>query len=345
MKKIITLLLTLVLLVTPVLSLAAAPATASFIEGPTSVELGKEFEVTYYLQGDEVRAASGLVSFNTSRLEVLSVDLDVAGWILESENVDDGLLFVVANENGDTVINEKTAVFTITFIASRDKGLEKFSVKEQNVANGKAAAVALEDTVYVSEEEAEKPETSEPETSTPAGEDNSGNQGGQSNQGGNQGGQTNQGGVNVVPPVTEGPSADFTLKNLSVKGQKLLQKDTNKEGFDAEVKNYVLTVPFSVEKLDVEFEANDGKATVEVSDTDLKYVGTNITKIVVTAENGSKRTYKIYTTRLAPEKDDANTNDGAQQGINWMLIAIIGGGVLLLAIIVLIIILLAKKKN
>lgn len=334
MKKIITLLLTLVLLVTPVLSLAAAPATASFIEGPANVDLGKEFEVTYYLQGDEVRAASGLVNFNTSRLEVLSVDLDVAGWILESENVDDGLLFVVANENGDTVISEKTAVFTITFVASRDNGLEKFSVKEQNVANGKAAAVALEDTAYVSEEAA-KPETSTPETSTPAGDDNSGNQGG----------QTNQGGVNVVPPATEGPSADFTLKSLSVKGQKLLQKDTNKEGFDAEVKNYVLTVPFSVEKLDVEFEANDSKATVEVSDTDLKYVGTNITKIVVTAENGSKRTYKIYTTRLAPEKDDANTNDGAGQGINWMLIAIIGGGVLLLAIIVLIIILLAKKKN
>ena len=72
--------------------------------------------------------------------------------------------------------------------------------------------------------------------------------------------------------------------------------------------------------------------------------GLNTLSIVVTAENGSKRTYKIYTTRLAPEKDDANQS-GAEQGINWMLIAIIGGGVLLLAIIVLIIILLAKKKN
>ena len=332
MKKIITCILTLVLLVTPIVSLAAAPAAASFLEGPASVELGKEFEVTYYLQGDEVRAADGLVSFNTSRLEVVSVDLDVSGWILESENVDDGLLFVVANENGDTVISEKTAVFTITFIASRDKGLEKLAVKEQNVANGKADAAVLADTAYASEseKEEEKPVESAPTTSTP--------------ESGNQGGTTNQGGVTVTPPATSGPSADFTLKSLSVKGQKLLQKDTNKEGFDAEVKNYVLTVPFSVEKLDVEFAANDDKATVEVTDTELKYVGTNITKIVVTAENGSKRTYKIYTTRLAPEKDDANQS-GAGQGINWMLIAIIGGGVLLLAIIVLIIILLAKKKN
>jgi len=335
MKKIITCILTLVLLVTPIVSLAAAPAAASFLEGPANVELGKEFEVTYYLQGDEVRAADGLVSFNTSRLEVVSVDLDVSGWILESENVDDGLLFVVANENGDTVISEKTAVFTITFIASRDKGLEKLAVKEQNVANGKADAAALADTAYAvaGEKEEDKPASSEQQTSTPE----SGNQGGTGNQG-------NQGGVNVTPPATSGPSADFTLKSLSVKGQKLLQKDTNKEGFDAEVKNYVLTVPFSVEKLDVEFAANDDKATVEVTDTELKYVGTNITKIVVTAENGSKRTYKIYTTRLAPEKDDANQS-GAEQGINWMLIAIIGGGVLLLAIIVLIIILLAKKKN
>ena len=332
MKKIITCILTLVLLVTPIVSLAAAPAAASFLEGPANVELGKEFEVTYYLQGDEVRAADGLVSFNTSRLEVVSASIDVSGWILESENVDDGLLFVVANENGDTVISEKTAVFTITFIASRDKGLEKLAVKEQNVANGKADAAALADTAYAiaGEKEEEKPVESAPTTSTP--------------ESGNQGGTSNQGGVTVTPPAASGPSADFTLKSLSVKGQKLLQKDTNKEGFDAEVKNYVLTVPFSVEKLDVEFAANDDKATVEVTDTELKYVGTNITKIVVTAENGSKRTYKIYTTRLAPEKDDANQS-GAGQGINWMLIAIIGGGVLLLAIIVLIIILLAKKKN
>ena len=155
MKKIITCILTLVLLVTPIVSLAAAPAAASFLEGPANVELGKEFEVTYYLQGDEVRAANGLVSFNTSRLEVVSASLDVSGWILESENVDDGLLFVVANENGDTVISEKTAVFTITFIASRDKGLEKLVVKEQNVANGKADAVALADTAYASESEKE----------------------------------------------------------------------------------------------------------------------------------------------------------------------------------------------
>ena len=87
MKKIITCILTLVLLVTPIVSLAAAPAAASFLEGPANVELGKEFEVTYYLQGDEVRAANGLVSFNTSRLEVVSASLDVSGWILESENV------------------------------------------------------------------------------------------------------------------------------------------------------------------------------------------------------------------------------------------------------------------
>ena len=254
MKKIITCILTLVLLVTPIVSLAAAPAAASFLEGPANVELGKEFEVTYYLQGDEVRAANGLVSFNTSRLEVVSASLDVSGWILESENVDDGLLFVVANENGDTVISEKTAVFTITFIASRDKGLEKLAVKEQNVANGKADAVALADTAYASESEKEedKPVESAPTTSTPAGDDN---QGGTTNQGGS----ANQGGVNVTPPAASGPSADFTLKSLSVKGQKLLQKDTNKEGFDAEVKNYVLTVPFSVEKLDVEFAANDDK--------------------------------------------------------------------------------------
>lgn len=116
-----------------------------------------------------------------------------------------------------------------------------------------------------------------------------------------------QGGTIIAPSVTSAPSSDFTLKSLTVKGQKLLQKDTNIMEFDTEVRNYAITVPFSVETLDLEFQTNCEKATAEIIDAELKYVGTNITKIVVTAENGSKRTYKIYTTRLAPEKESGNS--------------------------------------
>ena len=109
----------------------------------------------------------------------------------------------------------------------------------------------------------------------------------------------------IIPPVNNRPSGDFTLKSLRVRGFAISQKDDHTKGFDPEVKAYVVTVPFSVEKLNVEAVATHKKATVKISEEKLEYVGTNITKILVTAENGSKRTYKIYTTRLAPEENTA----------------------------------------
>ena len=337
MKKIITLLLTLVLLVTPLMSIsAAAPEAISYLEGPMKVEVGAEFEVTYSLEGDEIRAADGKIIYNMARVDLISVDLDAAGWIIEYEAVDDGILFAVANETGKRAITEKTAVFTVTLQARNATGTAGISAAFQNVANGKGAMVTLEDTEYTDPNANKGEDTTSSDTSS---EDTNNNQGG-SNQGG-------QGGAVIVPPVTDGPSKDFTLKSLEVAGYKLVQKDDETKGFDPEVKTYVLTVPFSVEKLDIKAEANDANATVEISEAELVYVGTNITKIVVTAENGSKRTYKIYTTRLAPEEDDKQDadTDEASAGIPmWVWIAI-AGAVLLILIIVIIIIILKKKKN
>ena len=338
MKKIITLLLTLVLLVTPLMSIsAAAPEATSYLEGPMEVEVGAEFEVTYSLEGDEIRAADGKIIYNMARVDLISVDLDAAGWIIEYEAVDDGILFAVANETGKRAITEKTAVFTVTLQARNATGTAGISAAFQNVANGKGAMVTLEDTEYTDPNANKDEDTTSSDTSS---EDTNNNNQGGSNQGG-------QGGAVIVPPVTDGPSKDFTLKSLEVAGYKLVQKDDETKGFDPEVKTYVLTVPFSVEKLDIKAEVNDANATVEISEAELVYVGTNITKIVVTAENGSKRTYKIYTTRLAPEDEgeDNNTDAPAEEGLGWWLWVIIGGAVLLLALIIIIIIIILKKKK
>ena len=337
MKKIITLLLTLVLLVTPLMSIsAAAPEATSYLEGPMKVESGAEFEVTYSLEGDEIRAADGKIIYNMARVDLISVDLDAAGWIIEYEAVDDGILFAVANETGKRAITEKTAVFTVTLQARTTTGTAGISAAFQNVANGKGAMVTLEDTEYTDPNAKKDEDTTSSDTSS---EDTNNNQGGSN--------QDNQGGAVIVPPVTDGPSKDFTLKSLEVAGYKLVQKDDETKGFDPEVKTYVLTVPFSVEKLDIKAEVNDANATVEISEAELVYVGTNITKIVVTAENGSKRTYKIYTTRLAPEDEgEGNDTDApAEEGLGWWLWVIIGGAALLLALIIIIIIIILKKKK
>lgn len=334
MKKIIAILITLVLLVTPITSFAEAPEAASFLEGPATVEAGKEVEITYYLQGDNILAADGKIDFKSMYLEIKEVKLLASDWILEYEyeSVSNGMLFALANESGKRPISEKTAMFQITFEASSEKGFEAISASFQRVANGSSEMKALENTKYVNPNAKEEEITSSEVTSSESQEEESEE-------------QEEQGGITVVPPVVNGPSDDFTLKSLKVNGYEIRQKGTDNTEFDPEVKNYELTVPFSLDKLEVEAVANDEKATVEITETELIYVGTNITKIVVTAENGSKRTYKIYTTRLAPEKDDANANDGATNGLGYWLYVIIGAGVLLLLIIVIIIIIILKKKK
>ena len=72
-----------------------------------------------------------------------------------------------------------------------------------------------------------------------------------------------------------------TLKTLFVGGVPV-------EDFDADKMEYVITLPFgTVELPTVEYEAGDAYQTIDVIKDDLGYI------IVVTAENGSRRTYMV----------------------------------------------------
>jgi flagellar biosynthesis/type III secretory pathway M-ring protein FliF/YscJ len=129
-----------------------------------------------------------------------------------------------------------------------------------------------------------------------------------------------------------------------------LNEGTKAGNYNIETANGTLTVTNRGAKYEITAEANDANAQVEITEAELIYVGTNITKIAVTAEDGSKRTYKIYTTRLAPEdegedeEEDAN-NEEESAGIPWWIWVVIGGAVLLIAIIIIVIVILKKKKN
>ena len=87
--------------------------------------------------------------------------------------------------------------------------------------------------------------------------------------------------------------------NLSSFGNELLN-----EKLDKDVTKYEITVPYSLEKLDLKPIAASNKSKVKVTgDLNLK-VGKQVIKVDVTAENGNVRTYEITVIRLS--EDDTN---------------------------------------
>ena len=81
--------------------------------------------------------------------------------------------------------------------------------------------------------------------------------------------------------------------------------------FAAGTTSYAVAVPYEVTSLSVYAKAKDSKAKVSVSPSDALVIGENKIDVVVTAENGSKRTYTITVTRTESELAGitANLND------------------------------------
>ena len=86
-------------------------------------------------------------------------------------------------------------------------------------------------------------------------------------------------------------STDNNLKSLTVTNA------TISPAFSADTTSYTAEVPFSVSKLDVKAEANDGKAKVSINSPNLTPGSTTKVTVTVTAENGSTKTYTISVKR------------------------------------------------
>ena len=93
-------------------------------------------------------------------------------------------------------------------------------------------------------------------------------------------------------------SSDNSLKDLSVPGYTL------SPAFSKDNLDYTLKVPNDATKIDVKAITNNEKSSVKiVGNTDLK-VGNNVVTVEVTAEDGSKKTYKITVTREEEKKNE-----------------------------------------
>lgn len=93
--------------------------------------------------------------------------------------------------------------------------------------------------------------------------------------------------------TTEKPeeSDNNNLESLSISGYELTPK------FSADVKEYSLTITENVEKLDITAEPEDENAEVKIEGNENLLIGENTIKVIVTAEDGTERTYTLNVTK------------------------------------------------
>ena len=121
--------------------------------------------------------------------------------------------------------------------------------------------------------------------------------------------------LKTTPTPEELKLADATLKNLTVKGQKL--------EFNKDEKKYYLTVDYKTNKLVVNATPNNEKATVKITGNDKFIVGKNAIKIVVTSEDKSKtETYQIIVTRNAEEKEIVKICPDETSTTEWIIFTV-----------------------
>lgn len=108
--------------------------------------------------------------------------------------------------------------------------------------------------------------------------------------------------INVIRK--DNRSGNNKLASMTVNGGEL------KPGFSPNTESYNLSVPFSVNNLNIKANPEDNKAKVSIQNQDnLVAEETTTVKVVVTAENGSSRTYTIYVTRGKDPNKILSTNN------------------------------------
>lgn len=102
-----------------------------------------------------------------------------------------------------------------------------------------------------------------------------------------------------TPTQTAKKSSDANLTTLGVKPNEYDFND-----FSKNKTTYNVTVPYDVDKLDVQYAKSDKNANVKVTgNTNLVVGSSNKISVVVTAEDGTKKTYTIKVTKLAKEDE------------------------------------------
>lgn len=109
--------------------------------------------------------------------------------------------------------------------------------------------------------------------------------------------------------TTTGKSSNANLSNLGIKPHDF-------SGFKATITSYKVTVPQNTETIEVYAKAQEAKATVTGIGKKKLEKGENKIEVIVTAEDGTKKTYTINITRGAQKEETTNTNTGETNEAN-----------------------------
>ena len=97
------------------------------------------------------------------------------------------------------------------------------------------------------------------------------------------------------PTQTETKSSNSKLESLQI-AEGIITPEFSKNVYE-----YAIIVPNEITKLNIAASQDHSRATVQIVGNEELQVGDNIVEIIVTAEDGSTSTYKIYATRALPE--------------------------------------------
>lgn len=408
MKKILSLatvvILCLMLMLPMAMSVSAAAPSAA-LGAPTTVREGETFTVVFHLGGTNLSGLSGVLKYDSKQLQLVGTKQSIAApWVVEFS----GNNFLAYDNNLSKPINKLTAVFSAQFRVKAAAGT-KISVSFSDIlASDGQKEYAMSGPVFsttVAEPKSGdntlasltadgatlspvfRADTTSYTATVPfdvtklnvtatASDDNAK--------------------VSVFSPkLTAGGTTNVTVTVTAEDGSKKVytiavtrEQDPNYKassnnslsditidgfvlspGFDQQVTEYVVWLPFETDSITVSGTAAHGKASVEVvGGKDLQAGQDNIVTIICTAEDGTKKEYTLIAKRAAehgaeepPEETPGDEQPGEEdpkqeeptvtepqeeQGFPlWMLIAAAAAGLAIGLVIGLVILFVTKKSK
>ncbi len=295
MNKMKYLIITIMFFIFGSISVDAASVS---ISGSSSVNVGDEVSYRVVVSSSEaVAGIQGVVKYDTGAFSYISSSPMMSPLYVMENNVGSGTYNIAgADMSGSGGFSSASTVYTIRLKALRS-GSGKVSVSDFYVTNQSSVLSGCggaTKTVTIQEKAASET------PSTPASSsDTNSNQSSTSSSS-----TTKKSNSKTTSSSSDSRSSNNNLASLRINDVELTPV------FSASTTNYKISVANTVEKIDVNAVAEDSKSKVSINNNDnLTENGiTNVT-IVVTAENGDKKTYTIEVTRgTLPDKVLSNDN-------------------------------------
>ena len=346
MKKIISILATVVLLFTLVLPMTVSAASASAtLTGPNVIRVGDTITLEFKVNGSNILGASGTLSYDSNQVTLVSTTQKIASpWAVEFN----GNNFVAYDNNLTNPINSNKTLFTVTFkVKSVAVGTNiTISYNDVTTTNGNAdtnigkvtysatvaapkstnnnlatlnvsnATISPAFSANTTSYTATVPFSVSKLTISATAEDskatvkvNSPNL--------TPGGKTN---VTVTVTAENGSTKTYTIAVTREQDPNYVANSNNNlsnitvDGFllspvfDKTNTNYVIWLPYETTSVNVSGTAEDNKASVEVVGGDNLVAGAdNIIKVICTAEDGSAKEYIVVAKRAAAHGSEDNS--------------------------------------